>query len=292
MDEFTGISLFSGVGGFDQAFEHTGGKVLVQVEKDKFCLNILERHYPYSLRINDVKKANRSNLPAVDVVFGGFPCTGMSVAGKRQGLDDDGSSLWWEFWRIIMELKPGYVFIENVPGLLSSHSGRDFAVVLGGLTGILPEVPENGWRNSGFAIGRKDCYHVTYRCFDSQFCGVPQRRRRIFIVGCLSSSRISPAEILFESEGLSWHPQKSREKGQAATATLNASPPSRRNGGSSPTESAFVYDQENPEENARNVYHSIENDEIRQNQIISTLAASGAGVPAPLEMPTKPICWS
>jgi DNA (cytosine-5)-methyltransferase 1 len=255
---FTAIELFAGVAGFGLAIERSGGKVLVQVEKDKNCLSVLEKHFPNVERINDVKKANRTNLPDATLVCGGFPCTGMSVAGKRKGLDDEQSGLWWEFWRIIMELKPRYILIENVPGLFSSNGGRDFAILLAGLTGKLPEVPEKGWRNSGFGKGRSDAYHVAWRVLDSQFSGVPQRRRRVFIVGCLASSGINPAEILFESESLRWHPQKGRKKGKGTAATISANPPSRRNGGSYPTEDYFVVEDNLP-------------------SVSGTLAASGAG---------------
>lgn len=255
---FTAIELFAGVAGFGLAIERSGGKVMVQVEKDKNCLSVLEKHFPNAERINDVKKANRTNLPDATLVCGGFPCTGMSVAGKRKGLDDEQSGLWWEFWRIIMELKPRYILIENVPGLFSSNGGRDFAILLAGLTGKLPEVPEKGWRNSGFGKGRSDAYHVAWRVLDSQFSGVPQRRRRVFIVGCLAASGINPAEILFESESLRWHPQKGRKKGKGTAATISANPPSRRNGGSYPTEDHFVVEDNSP-------------------SVSGTLAASGAG---------------
>lgn len=173
-------SLFTGIGGFDLGFERAGMHCLWQCEIDRYCSQVLDRHWPDVTRYEDVKTITRNNTETVDVICGGFPCQDVSVAGKRAGLAGERSGLWSEFVRIIDELKPGWVVIENVPGLLSSNRGRDFETVIGTLV--------------------KFGYGVSWRIFDAQFFGVPQRRRRVFIVGSLGNGRA--AEILFERGGL------------------------------------------------------------------------------------------
>lgn len=198
-----GGSLFSGIGGFDLAMERAGIKVEWQVEIDEMCQGVLNRQFPETRRFTDVRSVGRDNLSAVDIVTGGFPCQDLSVAGRRAGLAGERSGLWFEFHRILQELSPRWVLIENVPGLLSSNRGRDFAVLLRGLGEL------------GYRIG--------WRVLDAQYFGVPQRRRRVFIVGCLTDGRA--AEVLFEREGSIWDPPTRREKGEetandAPTSTL------------------------------------------------------------------------
>jgi DNA (cytosine-5)-methyltransferase 1 len=115
-------SLFSGIGGFDLAFQRAGIETIWQVEIDEKCLNILVRHFPNAERYTDVRTVGKQNLTPVDVICGGFPCQDLSVAGKRAGLAGERSGLWHEFHRIISELEPRWVVIENVPGLL--RAGR------------------------------------------------------------------------------------------------------------------------------------------------------------------------
>ncbi len=110
--------LFAGVAGFGLGFEQAGFKVLWQVEREPFCLAVLKTHFPGVERFTDVKEVGKRNLAAVDVLTAGFPCQDLSVAGRRAGLSGERSGLWWEFRRIIAELLPPWVLIENVPGLL------------------------------------------------------------------------------------------------------------------------------------------------------------------------------
>lgn len=175
-----GGSLFSGIGGFDLGFQRAGIEATWQVEIDEKCRSVLARHFPNSKTHADVKQVGSKNLTPVDVVFGGFPCQDLSVAGRRAGLDGDRSGLWFEFRRIISEISPAWVVIENVPGLLSSNGGADFAVVVRGLV----------------ELG----YGIAWRVLDSQYFGVAQRRQRVFIVGHLGDHRAT--EILFEPESL------------------------------------------------------------------------------------------
>jgi len=156
-------SLFAGIGGFDLGFERAGMKCLWQVEIDDKARSVLERHWPDVDRsVTDVKEAGKDNLKAVDLVCGGFPCQDVSVAGRRKGLAGKRSGLWFEFIRVVEELKPEWVVIENVPGLLSSNGGDDMRTILDGL------------ENLRYVI---DCDII-----DAQYFGVAQRRRRVFIV--------------------------------------------------------------------------------------------------------------
>ncbi len=234
----TSGSLFSGIGGFELGCREAGIETLWQVEIDPSCRNILARHFPNTVRYNDVRECGSHNLEPVDLIYGGFPCQDLSVAGKRNGLAGERSGLWFEFHRIITELWPRWVVVENVPGLLNSNEGLDFAVVLGGLTGVIPEVPPGGWGNAGLARG--PIYNVAYRILDAQFFGVAQRRRRVFIVGYLGEmgrslgsetlqdrSGVSglAAKVLFESDCSAWDTPPRREKGERVarvTGTLSA----------------------------------------------------------------------
>src|SRR4029077_6548273 len=123
---------------------------------------------------------------SVDLVYGGFPCQDLSVAGARAGFRGERSSLWFEFHRVLSELRPRWALIENVPGLLSSADGRDMATILGGLG----------------ELG----YGGAYRVLDARWFGVPQRRRRVFIVGCLGDQKRA-AQVLAVCESCGGHPQ-------------------------------------------------------------------------------------
>ncbi len=203
-------SLFSGVGGFDLGMDRAGWTCAWQVEIDKQCRQVLRHHWPDVPKYEDVRNVGVANLSPVDCITFGSPCQGLSVAGKRKGLADDQSGLFLEAIRILDELAPRWVLFENVPGLLSSEQGEDFAVCLEGFTGWRPAVPEGGWRNAGFAIGPSR--GVSWRVCDSQFFGVAQRRRRVFIVG--RAGGLCPPEILLEPEGVfgDFAPSRTTEK--------------------------------------------------------------------------------
>ena len=203
------ISLFSGIGGFDLGLDQAGMECILQVEQDKFALEVLHRHWPNVPKITDVKEVTADAIKALGanrdglLIGGGFPCTGMSIAGKRAGFRDPRSGLWMEFHRILSEVQPEYALIENVPGLFSSNKGRDFAVLLSGLEGI----------------GYSD---IAWRVLDSQHW-VPQRRKRVFIL-----ARHTPtvsgrcAEILFEQSSLCRDTKKGGQEGQEAPGESKA----------------------------------------------------------------------
>lgn len=181
MDKPSLASFFSGIGGFDLGFERAGFDVLLQCEIDSFCRSVLERHWPYVTKFEDIKKISPADVPNADVWAGGFPCQDVSVArmGPRIGLKGKRSGLFFEFARLLGERRPRVFLIENVPGLLSSHGGRDFEIVIRTLASF------------GYSVG--------WRVLNSRYFGVPQSRQRVYIVGCYRDRR-GPGQILFESE--------------------------------------------------------------------------------------------
>ena len=195
-------SLFTGVGGFDLGLERADFECAWQVERDPHCLEVLAEHYPNVERYTDVRTVGKHNLEPVELICGGFPCQDLSVAGKRAGFAGERSSLWFEFERIIDELRPKWVIVENVPGLLSSRNGADFAI-------ILKALDDRG-------------YGVAWRVLDSQNFGVAQRRRRVFIVASLGNA--SCAEVLFESESVSGNIAKGGKAGEDIAYSLRANP--------------------------------------------------------------------
>ena len=184
------VSLFSGVGGIDLGFERAGMTTRLLCEIDKHARAVLAHRFPgvpihpdvTELTADDLRAAGA--VPSRTVLVAGFPCQDLSVAGARRGMGRESgtrSALFWQVDRILAEFRPAWVVLENVPGLLSSHGGRDMGAVLGALAD----------RGYGFA----------YRVLDAQFFGVPQRRRRVVIVGHLGAPFAAPVEVLLEPEG-------------------------------------------------------------------------------------------
>lgn len=196
-------SLFDGIGGFPLAFQRAGAEVLVGVEIDPRPVKIVKRRqadgllgtYPVWRDVRDFRSAG------ADILTAGWPCQGNSTAGKRNGLRDDRSSLWWEVVRVLRDGKHQWFLGENVPGLFTVNDGLDFLEVLRSLD----------------ALG----YGVAWRVLDSQYFGVPQRRERIFVVGHLGGP--CPPEVLFEPESSEWHFAESFETRQDASASNKSS---------------------------------------------------------------------
>ena len=177
--------------------ERAGWVCRWQVEKNPYRRAVLARHWPDVARRGDIE-TDTVGLERVDLICGGFPCQDLSVAGGRAGLAGERSSLFFEFARILLALKPKWCLIENVPGLLHSQHGRDFATVLDKLAGI--------------------GYGVAWRVLDSQHFGVPQRRRRVYIIGCFGEP--CPPEILFEPESCGGGTSAGRAAGEEVAGTL------------------------------------------------------------------------
>lgn len=244
-------SLFSGIGGFDLGFEQAGMQCAWQCEIDKHARSVLATHWPGVPCIEDVRDVRRDTVAAVDLICGGFPCQDLSVAGKRAGLAGERSGLWFEFHRIIGELRPQWVVIENVPGLLSSHRGSDFAVILRGLV-------EFG-------------YGVTWRILDAQYFGVAQRRRRVFIVGSLGDGR--SAEVLFECNGLFGHPPARQAQGQGVAGSLAAGAHASGFNGRDAERGNIV----SAPQGAHHGRDDLDNGTYIVNPVVDTLTAPGAG---------------
>jgi DNA (cytosine-5)-methyltransferase 1 len=205
----TGVSLFAGVGGFDLAMQRKGVKVVASVEIDNKCNEVLAKHFPEAKQFTDVTTVKGEDLinagfnPRTGIITGGFPCQDLSVAGKRAGLAGERSGLFWEIARLVEETQTEYFLIENVPGLLTSNKGRDFGVVVGTMADL------------GYSLG--------WRVLDAQHFGVPQRRRRVFIVGRRTTDGTSIAEVLFKSDGLRGdHTQSQPQRQDSATSTTRS----------------------------------------------------------------------
>lgn len=199
----TAVSLFAGVGGFDLALERAGVKVVASVEIDKHARGILSQRFTDSKLFEDVRKVTGDELRAAGfisdggIITGGFPCQDLSVAGKRAGFTGERSSLFYEIARIADETQAEWLVLENVPGLLTSQRGADMGAVIGTLADL--------------------GYVGSWRVLDAQHFGVPQRRRRVFIVARRAGDPTSCAEILFEPTSLRGNPASSRASGQETT---------------------------------------------------------------------------
>ena len=208
MFDLTAVSLFAGVGGFDLALSRAGIKVCAAVEIDKKCREVLGKHFPETKLFDDVKEVTGEQLrsagfiPERGILTGGFPCQDLSIAGLRKGLDGERSGLFHEIMRLTDELQPQFIILENVVGLLSSQSGKDMGIVITALV-------ERG-------------YGVCWRVLDSQNFGVPQRRRRVFIVASFGDHR-RPVEILFERESLSGYFESGGKKRKNTSKRIDGS---------------------------------------------------------------------
>lgn len=187
------VSLFSGIEAASVAWEPLGWDAVAFAEIEPFPSAVLAERFPDVPNLGDVTKVDWSQFAgAVDVVVGGSPCQAFSVAGERRGLMDERGQLMFEFVRACAEIRPRYVLWENVSGVLSQDKGRAFGTFLGELEDI------------GLSCA--------WRVLDAQFFGVAQRRQRVFLVGCAAVGRA--AAVLFEREGMPWHPAPSQQKRQ------------------------------------------------------------------------------
>jgi DNA (cytosine-5)-methyltransferase 1 len=195
-------SLFSGIGLLELGLEVAGvGHVVFQVESDPFCRLILAKHWPRARRYEDVCDVGCHNLPCVDVLCGGFPCQGLSVAGKRRGLADPRSGLWREFARIVEETRPRYVVVENVPGLVAN-----------GLDQVVGDLERAGYVVEGRILAASDV-------------GAPHRRERLFLLAYADGERCAGSAArdgekggLDESHGRDVARRGDRDRATAANA--------------------------------------------------------------------------
>ena len=195
-------SVCSGVEAASLAWEPLGWQPQWFAEVDKFSSAVLAHHWPTIPNLGDITRDNfieQARPRPINVLVGGTPCQSFSVAGLRKGMDDDRGNLSLQFCRIVDALQPQWVVYENVPGVLSSGKGRDFGSIVGALV----------------EIG----YDIAWRILDAQYFGVPQRRRRVFLVGHLGQRR-GAAAVLFERESIKGHIAPRRKTGQGVTPLL------------------------------------------------------------------------
>ena len=221
-------SLFDGSGGFPLGGLLTGQITPVwSSEIEPFAIRVTTKRLPQVKHYGDVSAISGADLPPVDIITFGSPCQDMSIAGKRDGLDGSRSSLFYEAIRIVKEMrcktngeKPRFIVWENVPGAFSSNKGQDFKAVLEAVIGVkepaasVPAPEKKGWSDADYYVG--DGWSVAYRVLDAQWWGVPQRRKRIYLVADFADQ--SAPKILFESEGVSRYSAEGFRAWQRAAA--------------------------------------------------------------------------
>ena len=224
-------SLFDGSGGFPLGGLISGITPVWASEIEPFPIRVTTKRLPFMKHYGDVSKMNGADIEPVDIITFGSPCQDMSIAGRREGLDGSRSSLFYEAIRIVKEMRcktngryPRYIIWENVPGAFSSNKGADFQSVLEEVCSVkgyeihTPR-PEK-WANAGEIMA--DDFSLAWRVFDAQYWGVPQRRKRIYLIADLAGG--SAGKILFESEGVSGYtPQGFRSWQGAARASEKGS---------------------------------------------------------------------
>lgn len=214
------VSLFSGCGGLDLGLERAGFKSVIHCEINPHAAAVLRYHWPDTPIWDDVTTFNGEEYD-VELVHGGSPCQNMSIAGGRAGLAGEESRLYWHQIRIWRETSAEWLLWENVAGALSSNGGADFAAVLWGITGALPDVPPGGWRKWGFITGPLGC--AVWRLLDARWFGVPQRRRRIFVVGNSAGNLASAIKVLLEPPSSAGNLEQGRSPQQGASSAAQTS---------------------------------------------------------------------
>jgi DNA (cytosine-5)-methyltransferase 1 len=207
--------LFAGVAGFGLGFEAAGFETAWQVEVDPWCLRVLARHWPDVERHGDVRHVDGADLGPVDVITFGSPCTDMSVAGRRVGLAGGESVLFFEAARIIGEMRdatggrfPAWAVWENVPGAFSSNDGADFATVID-------------------TLAERGAVELEWRTVDARFFGVPQRRRRVFLLAGFNPRGDGAPEVLSDPPGLRRDPEAVGAAWEAVAGSLGGGSGSR-----------------------------------------------------------------
>lgn len=224
-------SLFDGSGGFPLGGLISGIAPLWASEIEPFPIRVTTKRLPFMKHYGDVSALNGAELPPVDIITFGSPCQDMSIAGKREGLDGNRSGLFYEAVRIVKEMRcatdgkyPRYIVWENVPGAFSSNKGEDFKAVLDEICRVKDceaDTPRpKKWPSAGCIVA--DDYSVAWRVFDAQYWGVPQRRKRIYLVADFTGQ--CAGKILFESEGLSGYTPQGFRSWQGTTCPAKESP--------------------------------------------------------------------
>ena len=227
MNKLTLGSLFDGSGGFPLGGLLCGITPVWASEIEPFPIRVTTKRLPFMKHYGDVSRMDGGKIEPVDVITFGSPCQDMSIAGKRAGLDGSRSNLFYEAMRIVKEMRcatdgkyPRYIVWENVPGAFSSNKGADFQSVLEKICSVkgyeihTPR-PER-WANDGEIVA--DDFSLAWRVFDAQYWGVPQRRKRIYLVADFAGG--SAGKILFESEGVSGYTPQGFRSWQGTAGTF------------------------------------------------------------------------
>ena len=225
--ELTLGSLFDGSGGFPLAANICGIKPIWASEVEPFPIRVTQKNLPQVKHLGDIKDIDGSEIEPVDIISFGSPCQDLSIAGKRAGLEGKKSNLFYEAIRVIKEMRcktdgkyPRYLLWENVPGAFSSNKGEDFRCVLEEITRIKDStvklIRPKKWEKAGEILG--DNFSLAWRVLDAKYFGVPQRRRRIFLVADLDGG--SSREILFEQKSLSGDTSEGCEKEKRNTRAI------------------------------------------------------------------------
>ena len=232
------MSLFDGIAGFPLAGAMAGMRPVYASEVESYPMRVSAARFPDMVQLGDVTKISGADIEPVDVVTFGSPCQDLSVAGKQLGIHDgQRSSLFFEAIRIIKEMRnadknrgradkfirPRFAVWENVPGAFSSNGGADFRAVLEAIASICENdisIPRpKKWGSGGGMAGYG--WSLAWRVYDAQYWGVPQRRKRIYLVADFGSERAP--EILFEREGVCWNPAQGRAAREGATVDAERS---------------------------------------------------------------------
>ena len=227
MNKLTLGSLFDGSGGFPLGGLLSGITPVWASEIEPFPIRVTTKRLPFMKHYGDVSRMDGGKIEPVDIITFGSPCQDMSIAGRREGLDGSRSSLFYEAVRIVKEMRcatdgryPRYIVWENVPGAFSSNKGADFQSVLEEICSVKgyevdPARPER-WANAGEIVA--DDFSLAWRVFDAQYWGVPQRRKRIYLVADFAGG--SAGKILFESEGVSGYTPQGFRPWQGTAGTF------------------------------------------------------------------------
>lgn len=273
-------SLFDGAGTMPFAAMLCGIRPVWSSEIEKFPCEVTKRRFPDVKQLGDVTKINGAEIEPVDIIAFGSPCQDLSVAGTRAGLSGQRSGLFMEAVRIIKEMRenarrtnqpvrPRYAVWENVPGAYSSNGGEDFRVVLEELCKVadsevsIPRPPQGRWRGAGAIMGNG--YSVAWRTLDAQHWGVPQRRRRIWLVADFGGERAP--EILFKREGLHRSFAESRAAWERVAETVEGSIGSAsvwdcRGNGDGRTAATLTGDHQNRVTDYTSVVYAIGNGQV------------------------------
>ena len=205
-------SLFSGSGGFELGGMLAGIRPVWASEIEPFPIRVTTKRLPFVKHYGDVNSIRGDEVEPVDIITFGSPCQNLSIAGKRAGLEGKQSSLFYQAIRIVEEMRcatdgryPRFIVWENVPGAFSSNKGEDFQAVLNAVCSVkdgdipVPGPPKGKWANAGCIMA--DGFSLAWRVVDACLWGVPQRRKRIYLVADFTGGRAG--KILFESEGVS-----------------------------------------------------------------------------------------